>query len=76
MDKQNKGDLQGAVAAYIEAIRLNPNYAEAYNNQGGVRADLGDQKGAIEDYNQALRINPNLAQAYYNRCITRAKLGD
>ncbi|MEH2300155.1 MAG: tetratricopeptide repeat protein [Nostoc sp.] len=27
MDKQKKGDLQGAIAAYTEAIRLNPNEA-------------------------------------------------
>ncbi|WP_298912142.1 tetratricopeptide repeat protein [uncultured Nostoc sp.] len=55
-DKQKKGDLQGAIAAYTEAIRLNPNFAQAYTNRGVVRADLGDNKGAITDLQQAADI--------------------
>ncbi|MFN5064391.1 MAG: tetratricopeptide repeat-containing serine protease family protein, partial [Aphanizomenon sp.] len=76
VDKQNKGDNQGAIIAYNEAIRLNPNLAEAYNNRGIVRDELGDKPGAIDDYNLAIKINPNLAQAYYNRGIVRDDLGD
>ncbi len=75
-DKIKKGDLQGAIAAYTEAIRVNPKYALAYINRGVARAQLGDNKGAMEDYHQALRINPNHALAYYNRGITRSELGN
>jgi len=28
------GDIQGAIADYTVAIRLNPNYAKAYNKRG------------------------------------------
>jgi tetratricopeptide (TPR) repeat protein len=76
VDKQNKGDNQGAIIAYNEAIRLNPNLAEAYNNRGNVRKDLGDKQGAIDDYTLAIKFNPNLAKAYYNRGIVRNDLGD
>jgi Flp pilus assembly protein TadD len=76
VDKQNKGDNQGAIIAYNEAIRLNPNLAEAYNNRGIVRKDLGDKQGAIDDYTLAIKFNPNLAKAYYNRGIVRNDLGD
>jgi tetratricopeptide (TPR) repeat protein len=76
VDKQNKGDNQGAIIAYNEAIRLNPNLAEAYNNRGIVRNELGDKPGAIDDYNLALKFNPNLAKAYYNRGNVRNELGD
>ena len=76
VDKQNKGDNQGAIIAYNEAIRLNPNLAEAYNNRGIVRYDLGDKPGAIDDYTLAIKFNPNLAKAYYNRGIVRNDLGD
>jgi hypothetical protein len=76
VDKQNKGDNQGAIIAYNEAIRLNPNLAEAYNNRGIVRYDLGDKPGAIDDFNQAIKINPNYAQAYYNRGIVYYPLRD
>ncbi|PHM08916.1 tetratricopeptide repeat protein [Nostoc sp. 'Peltigera malacea cyanobiont' DB3992] len=73
---QKKGDLQGAIAAYTEAIRLNPKYALAYSNRGVARVLLQDHKGAIEDCNQALRINPNDADTYSNRGVTRAQLRD
>ncbi len=73
VDKYKKEDFQGAIAAYNEAICLNPNYTAAYNERGIVRDDLGDNNGAIEDYNQALRINPNYADAYVNRSLVRSK---
>ncbi|MBD2570194.1 tetratricopeptide repeat-containing S1 family peptidase [Anabaena lutea] len=76
LDKQKKGDKQGAIVAYNEAIKINPNYAEAYYNRGNARSDLGDKQGAIADYNQAININPNDAQAYYNRGVVRSALGD
>ncbi|MEG3958309.1 tetratricopeptide repeat protein [Microcoleus sp. herbarium2] len=75
-DKYQKGDYQGAIAAYTQAIALNPNYVQAYHNRGIVRSKLGDKQGAVADYNQALRINPNYAKAYYNRGIARDDLGD
>ncbi|MEG4857774.1 tetratricopeptide repeat protein [Microcoleus sp. K1-B6] len=75
-DKYQKGDYQGAIAAYTQAIGLNSNYAQAYHNRGNSRSKLGDNKGAVADYNQALRINPNYAKAYYNRGISRSELGD
>ncbi|MEP6498359.1 tetratricopeptide repeat protein [Microcoleus vaginatus] len=74
--KYEKGDYQGAIATYTQAIALNPNYAQAYHNRGNARSKLGDNQGAVADYNQALRINPNYAKAYYNRGISRSELGD
>ncbi|MBS9396055.1 MAG: serine protease [Dolichospermum sp. LBC05a] len=76
VDKQNKGDNQGAILAFNEAIRLNPNYALAYKNRGANRYALGDNEGAIADLNQALSINPNYALAYNNRGAVFHELGD
>ena len=76
VDKQEKGDKQGEILAYNEAIRLNPNFFEAYYNRGIVRYELGDKQAAIEDYNQAININPNLAHAYNNRGAVRYELED
>ncbi|MBW4625037.1 MAG: serine protease [Brasilonema octagenarum HA4186-MV1] len=76
VDKYKKQDYKGAIADLTEAIRLSPNYANAYYNRGNIRRELGDKQGAIADYNQALRINPNYTDAYYGRGYVRSDLGD
>jgi tetratricopeptide (TPR) repeat protein len=70
------GDNQGAIADFNAALKINPNYAEAYNNRGFARYKLRDNQGAIADYNAALKINPNYALAYNNRGNARYDLGD
>ena len=52
------GDKQGAIDDYTQAIKINPNYAQAYYGRGFVRNELRDKQGAIDDYNQAIKINP------------------
>ncbi|MTJ19335.1 tetratricopeptide repeat protein [Dolichospermum sp. UHCC 0299] len=74
--KSDLGDKQGAINDFTQAIKIDPNLAQAYNNRGFFKGELGDKQGAINDYNQAIKIDPNLAQAYYNRGIVRAELGD
>ena len=61
---------------YGEAIRLKPDYAEAFNNRGNARSAKGDHDGALKDYNEAIRLEPDYAMAFYNRGITRKDKGD
>ncbi len=75
-EKQNRGDKQGAITDYSEAIRLNPNYAQAYNNRGLAKNNIGNRQGAILDYNEAIRLNPKYSLAYYNRGLVKYKLED
>ncbi|MFN7416306.1 MAG: tetratricopeptide repeat-containing serine protease family protein [Dolichospermum sp.] len=65
--KHEQKDYREAIVAYTEAIKINPNLDQAYNNRGWARYELGDKQAAIADYNQAIKINPNLDLAYYNR---------
>jgi tetratricopeptide (TPR) repeat protein len=74
--KYARKDYKGAIEDLNEAIRLNPNYAYAYNNRGIARKYLGDKFLAIADYNQAIKINPNFAAAYYNRGVIHAEMGE
>ncbi|MCS6815663.1 MAG: tetratricopeptide repeat protein, partial [Cyanobacteria bacterium] len=41
-NKQQSGDNRGAIADYDQAIRLRPNYADAYYNRGLSKAAIGD----------------------------------
>jgi tetratricopeptide (TPR) repeat protein len=61
---------------YSEAIRLNPSYAEAFNNRGIARGEKGDLEGESGDYDEAIRLKPDYADAFYNRGIARRRKGD
>ena len=65
MDKFS--DPKKVIKYLSEAIRLDPNYASAYNNRGNAYGDLKQFDRAIADYDQAIRLDPNVADAYNNR---------
>ena len=62
-----KQELDGALAEFDTALRLDPGLASAYNNRGVVRHQLRDLPGALADFDAALRLNPRFADAYGNR---------
>jgi tetratricopeptide (TPR) repeat protein/serine/threonine protein kinase len=64
-----------AVADYTEAIRLKPDYAEAYNGRGQAYFKLQQFDKAISDYGDAIRIKPDFAEAYSNRGFTYTRIG-
>ena len=70
-----RNDLETVIDAYNEAIRLKPDYVEAYNNRGTVKSDLGQHKEAIADYDEAIRQIPNFLEAYYNRGNSKKDIG-
>ena len=49
-EKYDTNDYQGAIEDDTEAIKLDPNYAEADHNRGVARTAQGDKTGASEDY--------------------------
>ena len=69
------GRQNEVLAAYDEAIRLDPNDALAYNNRGLTYHALSRYTEALADYDAAIRRDPNLAKAYSNRGITYHALG-
>ena len=71
----NKSEYEKAIEKYDEAIELNPNYAELYNNRGTAKDELGQHREAISDLNKAVELNPDFAEAYYNRGLAKGNLG-
>ena len=54
------------MAHYQQALRLKPDYAEAYNNLGIALKDQGQLVEAVAEYQQALRLKPDHAEAHNN----------
>ena len=59
-----KGRSDDAMVHYEEAIKLQPNYADAYYNRGNVLFAKGRIDEAIADWEKTLQIQPNDADAY------------
>ncbi|MEM7714206.1 MAG: tetratricopeptide repeat protein [Cyanobacteria bacterium P01_A01_bin.68] len=71
-----KKDYPGAIAAFSQAIKLNPKDTDAYNERGMTRVNSGDLKGALADYNKSISLQPSDAYAYMGRSFTHLKLQD
>lgn len=69
-------DVPKAIEYLDQAIKLKPDYAEAFNNRGIIYFGLGQYQRAIEDYNEAIRFKPQRAESYNNRGITYYKMGE
>jgi tetratricopeptide (TPR) repeat protein len=63
----NKGNYDKAIADFSQAIRLKPNFPDAFFNRGSADAKKGNKSKAKADYAQALRLRPDLAEVYHKR---------
>ena len=70
------GKTEKALSAYDTAIRLQPDYAEVYNNRGNIKSRLDSRDGALTDYDKAIYLNPNFAEAYSNRGAAKFRLDE
>jgi tetratricopeptide (TPR) repeat protein len=57
----DRNELDQAIAAYTEIIRLNPGDADAYYNRGDAYYGKGDIDRASADWNEAIRLNSGYA---------------
>ena len=75
VDLREQGRNNEAIQKFDEAIRLNPEYDDAYYNRGNAYYDLGQFERAIQDYDEAIRLNPQYGLAYANRTLAHTVLG-
>ena len=69
-------DPQAAIAAFSEAIRLDPGWAAPYARRGRAYTDLRDYDKAFDDINVALHLDPGFAPAYVARAKTYLERGE
>ncbi len=70
-----KGEYDAAIAEFNEAVRLDPNDAEAYRLRGDAWGFKRDNDKAIADYDESIRLDPNDPRAPSARAIlVEAKL--
>ena len=69
------GQPQKAIEDLDEAVRLDPEFAQAYVNRAVAHIGLGHPRRAIQDFDQAIWLDPKYVRAYYNRGTTYSNLG-
>ena len=62
--KQKK--FEEAIESFEEAIKLNPNFSEAYNNLGSAQKSLNKFEEAILSYEKSIALKANNVEACYN----------
>ena len=76
MARGAKGDLNTAIKAFSEAIKIDPKFAPAYYNRGFAYSLQNKPDQAISEYNQVIQIDPKYKEAYYQRGTLKGRSGD
>ncbi len=67
---------QNVIEDFNRALKINPQFTEAYHNRGVVYLKQEKYQQAIEDFNRVIQINPQLALAYNNRGLAHFRQGN
>ena len=70
-----QGKLEEALNGYAEAIRINPRFAEPYNNMGVLLRRMGRGEAAAACYRRALALKPGSASFLSNLGNVLRELG-
>lgn len=73
--RHSMGKFNLAVQDYSEAIKIEPNYPDAFNNRGTAWFDMGKFLAALADFDKAVELKPDYDLAIFNRARTLLELG-
>jgi len=59
------GDVKGAIDAYLQSIKLEPNSAEVFLNLGHAYLKAEKNSDAIKAFKQSVKLNPDQAESQY-----------
>lgn len=69
------GAHRDSVAAFDEAERLDPGYANLYLSRALVRQDMGSDEQALGDLDRYVKLDPDNWNGYYRRALSQRHLG-
>ncbi|HML26388.1 MAG TPA: tetratricopeptide repeat protein, partial [Methanomethylovorans sp.] len=69
------GSLEEASLEFDEALKIDSNYANAWNNKAFTLAEISNYADALENYCKALQLDPTLAQAWNGQGKALLQLG-
>jgi tetratricopeptide (TPR) repeat protein len=67
------GEHERAVRHFSEAMAMDPNYSEYYNDRGNVYLAMGKLEEAEHDYRRAIELSPPYPEVWFNlgQCLGR-----
>jgi tetratricopeptide (TPR) repeat protein len=72
-----KGQHNHSIPYYNKAIKINPEFANAYFSRGVAHAEgKGEYDKAISDYDRAIELNPTFAKAILSRGVANYYKGE
>jgi tetratricopeptide (TPR) repeat protein len=60
------GPYEEAIAQFTDAIAMDPNYSEYYNERGNIYLKIGNLDEALKDYVQAIELSPPYQEVWIN----------
>ncbi len=69
----SRKEYKKSLDCYDKALKIKPDYIDAWNNKGNVLGDLDEPEEAIKCYDKAIELDPNYAGVWYNKGLA---LGD
>jgi Flp pilus assembly protein TadD len=73
---ERQGRFEEARREFTEAVRLNPDYAEAHSNLGLILGSQGRFAEARAEFSEALRLKPTFADAHINLGVVLIRQGE
>lgn len=70
------GELENALAAFDEALQIEPLMAQAHNGRGAVLLPRGEFDSAMAEFNESIRLDPCFCKPYVNRGLAYHSLGE
>ncbi len=60
-----QGETDAAIAEFKTAVRLKPDFAQAYMNLSSALLQKGDQQGAVRESREAVRLAPKDSETHH-----------